>query len=229
MTAVLSAASAAGQQTASVNKDSTFPTPTNLRAHSRQWRVDLYWDEPADSWNHETWNFQLERATSPDGPFEPLHDGWIEMPAYSDFRGKAGGTFYYRVRMVEVTGKTKLQPGERRSEPQRIIRVSAWSAPVSGSPQPFDADKLVTEVQEAGFRFYYDAAHPVSGLPREMLPSWNRNVCSMASVQFAVFNLIVGVEREFITREQAASRVLKMGAFSSRPKARVTTGRCRTG
>ena len=70
-------------------------------------------------------------------------------------------------------------------------------------------DELLTMLQEACFRYYWEGAHPDSGMTRENLPGNDRIVATGAS-GFGVMALVVGVERGFITREQGVERLNKI-------------------
>jgi hypothetical protein len=72
-------------------------------------------------------------------------------------------------------------------------------------------EEFLDMVQRATFRFFWDYAHPVSGLTRERFGSGN-TVTSGGS-GFGVMALLVGIEREFIKREQGVERMLKILTF----------------
>ena len=70
---------------------------------------------------------------------------------------------------------------------------------------PLSDEALFDLVQERSFRYFWDYAHPVSGLARERLGSGD-TVTSGGS-GFGLMCLPVGVERGFITREEACARM----------------------
>ena len=72
-------------------------------------------------------------------------------------------------------------------------------------------DDLLTLVQEKTFKYFWDHAHPVSGLARERLNSGN-TVTSGGS-GFGVMTIPVAIERGFIKREEGAMRVLTIATF----------------
>ena len=67
-------------------------------------------------------------------------------------------------------------------------------------------------VQEASFRYYWEAAHPVSGLTRESLPGRDEIVAIGAS-GFGVMTLLIGADRNFITRDQALAHLTQCITF----------------
>lgn len=76
-------------------------------------------------------------------------------------------------------------------------------------------DELLTKVQQQTFRYFWDFAHPVSGLARERTDTAHisHEVVTIGGSGFGVMAIIVGVERGFITREQGVERLLKMVKF----------------
>ena len=73
-------------------------------------------------------------------------------------------------------------------------------------------DELLTMVQEACFRYYWDAAHPVAGMAIE-ITAGRRNLVALGASGFGIMALLVGVERQFVTREQGVERLLKIVRF----------------
>lgn len=72
-------------------------------------------------------------------------------------------------------------------------------------------EELMTLVQRQTFRYFWDYAHPVSGLARERLGSGE--VVTTGGSGFGIMALPVAVTRGFITRGEAASRLLKTVNF----------------
>lgn len=66
-------------------------------------------------------------------------------------------------------------------------------------------EELLTKVQEQTFKYYWDYAHPSCGLSRERLGSGD--IVTTGGSGFGLMALIVGVEREFITRTQFIDRM----------------------
>lgn len=72
-------------------------------------------------------------------------------------------------------------------------------------------DELLTIVQHQTFRYFYDFAHPVSGMARERNTSGD--LVTTGGSGFGIMALIIGVERGFITREQCLTRLDKILGF----------------
>lgn len=73
-------------------------------------------------------------------------------------------------------------------------------------------DDLMTLVQKQTFRYFWDYAHPVSGLARER-SNGSDEIVTIGGSGFGVMAIVVGVERGFITRQQGAERLLKIVKF----------------
>lgn len=65
-------------------------------------------------------------------------------------------------------------------------------------------EALMTLVQEQTFKYFWDFAHPVSGLARERNTSGD--IVTTGGSGFGLMAIIVGVERGFITRTEAVER-----------------------
>lgn len=72
-------------------------------------------------------------------------------------------------------------------------------------------DELLTLVQRQTFKYFWDFAHPVSGLARERNTS-GETVTSGGS-GFGIMSLVVGVHRNFITRQDALTRMQRIVDF----------------
>lgn len=72
-------------------------------------------------------------------------------------------------------------------------------------------DELLTKVQQQTFKYFWDYAHPVSGLARERLGS-GETVTSGGS-GFGLMTIPMAIERGFISREEGAAHALKVVDF----------------
>ncbi len=66
-------------------------------------------------------------------------------------------------------------------------------------------EELLTLVQKQTFKYFWDFAHPVSGLARERNTSGN--TVTTGGSGFGVMSILVGIERGFITRQQGIDRL----------------------
>jgi len=69
-------------------------------------------------------------------------------------------------------------------------------------------DALLTKVQQYTFKYFYDFAHSASGMIRERNSSGD--LVTIGGSGFGLMALIVGIERNFITREQGIARFAKI-------------------
>jgi hypothetical protein len=168
------------------------PTPPqNVRAKGYERHVDISWDAvtstPAE-------RYIVYRSL--DGKdFEPIGMQVRGINRYTDFIGKSDQKLFYKV-----------------ADSDRNYRQSALSEVVSASTRTLNDDELLTMLQEECVRYYWEGAHPKSGMTLENIPGDDRIVATGAS-GFGIMALIVGVERGFITREQGLERLTKITAF----------------
>jgi len=72
-------------------------------------------------------------------------------------------------------------------------------------------EELLTLIQHATFRYFYDQAHPDCGMARER--STSEYLVTVGGSGFGVMALIVGMERGFITRQEGMARLGKILTF----------------
>ncbi len=171
------------------------PAPNDVTAAGHDCRVDLRWQFRTDP-NREGWN--VYRADSEQGPFTKLNDLPHTVSVYSDFIGANNRTHYYHVTSVAIR-----EGGE--SGPSNIVCATSYT---------MTEEELLTSVQEAVFRYFWDYGHPVSGLTREGYAlGHNTDICTSGGTGMGLMALCVGAERGFVTRLQAADRVLEILTF----------------
>jgi len=73
-------------------------------------------------------------------------------------------------------------------------------------------DQLLEGVQQVTFQYFWDFAHPVSGLTREGY-THAPDICTTGGTGMGLMAVVVGANRGFVTRAQAADRVLQMLTF----------------
>ena len=77
-------------------------------------------------------------------------------------------------------------------------------------------EELMTLVQEQSFQYFWSGAEPVSGMARERIhmdgiyPQNDQNVVTSGGSGFGIMAILVGVERDFITREEGLERLEKI-------------------
>jgi hypothetical protein len=171
-----------------------LPAPTGVRAKSYERHFDVSWQSVK--------NPELERyviyASSDGTNFRPIGTQEPALTRYVEFVGGPGQTRFY-----------KVAASDRQS------RQSPLSLPASAVTHAMSDDELLTMLQEACFRYYWEGAHPDSGTTLENIPGDDRIVATGAT-GFGIMALIVGVERGFIPREEGAQRLIKILNFLER-------------
>jgi hypothetical protein len=94
------------------------------------------------------------------------------------------------------------------------------SKPVSfhaaARPKNLSDSALLDLVQKQTFRYFWDFAHPVSGMSRErsnVAFNYGGEVVTSGGTGFGVMAVIVAVQRGWITRDTAAKQLLKLVKF----------------
>ena len=117
---------------------------------------------------------------------------------YADFTGVTGKKYWYKASFLDGS-----------------YNESPASAIVSASTRPMNDEELLTMVQEANFRYYWEANEKVSGLSRENIPG-RHNMIAMGASGFGMLALIAGTERKFITREMVCRTIYAIVTFLSK-------------
>jgi len=77
-------------------------------------------------------------------------------------------------------------------------------------------DSLLTLVQKQTFQYFWEGAEPTSGMARERIhidgdyPQNDYDVVTLGGSGFGVMNLLVGIERGFISRSEGVTRLTKI-------------------
>ena len=165
-----------------------------VQARPGMLRVDLSWPSQGEKVRYE-----VQRAASPLGPWTSLPNPTPEFHRFTDFIGTPKQRFFYQVRSTPGSGAGDKMAGE-------------WSRPVDATTLPYDRNRLMAEVQAASVRFFFEQADPDSGLSPEGAPGW-QNVSAIGSTGMGMVNLLVGVERGIVPRNEGIALALKMLRF----------------
>lgn len=165
--------------------------PANVRARGYDRHIDVSWDAVSS----DSLQYYLISRSDDGKEYKPIG---VQVPGinrYADFLGRSDQKAYYKVAAVD-----------------RDYRASQPSEAVSASTRVFSDDELLSMVEEASFRYYWDGGHPNAGMAQENIPGDDRIVALGAS-GFGIMSLLVGVDRGFITREQGVERLNKIVSF----------------
>ncbi len=97
-----------------------------------------------------------------------------------------------------------------------VAQSKATSFDASKRPKNLTDEQLMDLVQRQTIRYFWDYAHPVSGLARErsnIAYDYGDEVTTTGGTGFGVMALIVGVERGWLPRDTVARHLLKMVKF----------------
>lgn len=167
------------------------PAPTGLAVKGYERHCDLSWQPAAGAGVlayriYRSWDGKDFKVVG------TQRGGWHR---YEDFTGDPGRQAWYQVSSVNLDG-----------------RESPRSDTVSATTHAMTDDELLTMVQEACFRYYWEAGHPNAGLAPELTPG-DPNLMALGGNGFGVMALLVAAERGFVTRDAAADRLLKIVHF----------------
>ena len=101
---------------------------------------------------------------------------------------------------------------------KQAVTPSRTSFTLSSSDQTF-----LDSLQRDTFRYFWETTNPANGLVPDRAPS--NSFASIAAVGFGLTSYLVGVERGYVTRAQAAERTLNtLRFFANAPQSDKATG-----
>ena len=167
------------------------PAPQNVQAKGYDRHIDIKWNPVADN---DLQGYTIYRSLA-GHKFQPVGIQRAGINRYTDFLGQSGAKASYRVKAVD-----------------RAYRQSAFSGEAGASTHELSDDELLTMLQEACFRYYWEGDHPDAEATLENIPGDDRIVPTGAT-GFGIMVLMVGVDRGFITREQGIERLTRILDF----------------
>jgi hypothetical protein len=165
--------------------------PAGLAIKAGERHFDLKWAlNPKD----DVLRYKVYRSW--DGiTFDPIGIQQGDLDRYAAFVGKPGLKAFFKVSAVSPAGAE-----------------SPESPAVSATTRELGDNDLLTMVQEACFRYYWERGHPNAGMAPEIVPG-DPNLVALGASGFGAMALIVGTERGFVTREEGAGRILRIVRF----------------
>lgn len=100
-----------------------------------------------------------------------------------------------------------------------VLQACTTSAPKAEQETALSDDSLLTLVQYKTLQYFWDGAEPTSGAACERIhtdgdyPDKDKNIVTSGGTGFGVMAILVGIEREFITREEGRQRLEKIVSF----------------
>ncbi|NQV14110.1 hypothetical protein HQ531_01535, partial [bacterium] len=174
------------------NSDTTAPAiPENLTAIGYDMHVDLSWTPVLDE---DVAGYRIYRSNW-GGSYTPVGYSEQDIPFFNHFLGETGLSGYYKVSAIDGS-----------------YNESELSESVEVSTQAQDDEAFLDMIQRATFRYFWDYAHPISKMALERTPGNSETVTS-GGTGFGIMAIVVGAERGFVTRAEAAARLLEMFQF----------------
>ncbi|MEO7175050.1 MAG: glucoamylase family protein [Saprospiraceae bacterium] len=166
--------------------------PENFRARGFDSHVELRWNKSNDAgltgykiyWTQNAGsNWYLKKLVSKSDT------------AYIDFVGVYGANLDLQYKITGITTAGETDP----------------SATVDVSTKDMSDDELSNMVEEYTFRYFWDFAHPVSGLARERNTS--EDIVTIGGSGFGLMAIVCGMQRNFISRQEGIERLQKIAGF----------------
>jgi len=173
---------------------STKPSaPEDLTAKGFERHTELRWNQlPGAS----SIIVDIYRSSDSGSTFTKV--GETQDSIYIDFTGETGRNidFTYKFQSRKPTGA-----------------ASEFSQNINVATHDMTDEQLLDMVQEYTFRYFWEFAHPVSGLAYERNTSVSSQTVTSGGSGFGIMAIPVAIERSFITRQQGINRVLKIINF----------------
>ncbi|MFN4254080.1 MAG: glucoamylase family protein [Saprospiraceae bacterium] len=168
------------------------PPPGQFEAQPFERHVELTWQTASGASGYEIWRSEdggttfslLEKITGGSQKFRLDWTGDEGVPVSRT----------YKIRSLAPNG----QAGD-------------FSAPVAATTFPMTDDELMEMVQRATFRYFWEGAHPVSGMARERNTSGN--TVTTGGTGFGLMAIVVAAERGWVSRTDAVNRLLQIVSF----------------
>lgn len=107
----------------------------------------------------------------------------------------------------------------KKNDQSTVTTIDSTAKEKEITLSPLSEDSLMTLAEYQTFQYFWDNAEPNSGLGRErthmdnVYPDNDQNIVTTGGSGFGVMAILVGVERKFITRQQAYDRFVKIVGF----------------
>jgi hypothetical protein len=161
-----------------------------------------------------TFSYPLDPATVDPSDFRIT--GFADVPTSTTFSNDNKTITVSATSTLSDLRKYELQISDDiegvNDEPFDFYSKIFYTAPDPAPDFPALSDEaLLTLVQEQTFKYFWDFAHPLSGMARERNSSGD--VVTSGGSGFGIMTLIVGMERNFITRAEGLTRMDKILDF----------------
>ncbi len=166
--------------------------PAQLQAIGYEQHIELSWQANPES---NVTGYKIYRSSNNGLSFELLKQVGKE-PIATDWTGDEGQNLSRQYKVSAVAGGIE----------------GPASLTASATTQPMDDEALLDMTQRATFRYFWDFAHPQSGLARER-SNGDPNIVTTGGSGFGIMAIIVGAERGWVTRDAALNRLIQIASF----------------
>jgi hypothetical protein len=171
-----------------------LPVPAGVSAKGYDRHIDVQWQAPVES----AAAYYVVSRSIDGGPFLPVGTQRPRVNRYADFIGRSDVTARYQVAAADWQG-----------------RQSSASPAVTAATREMTDDELLDMLQEAAFRYYWEASSATTGMARENLPGDDR-ILATGATGLGLSALVAAVDRKFITRDQGLGRLETLVSFLER-------------
>lgn len=169
----------------------TPAAPEIVEAKGYERHIDIKWKAPEDL---TVAQYVIYRSMH-GSPFEAIGVQRYGVNRFTDFLGDPHATASYK-----VSARTSS------------LHESPLSAAATASTHPMTDDELLTMVEEASFRYYWEADEPNSGMTRENTPG-DDDMIAVGASGFGIMAMVVGADRGFVPRQEVVDRLLRITGF----------------
>jgi hypothetical protein len=160
--------------------------PIGLMGRTGDRSLTLHWQAVE---GHQVRRYRIYRSELPMGPYSEIAGSPVFTPGVADLKVENGKTYIYHVRAENEAG------------------AGARSAEINLTPRPFRSnDDFLEYVQATAFDYFWFEANPKNGMIRDRTQPWS--AASIAAMGFGLSAIPIGVDHDWITRDQGAARVL---------------------
>ncbi|MGV3765808.1 MAG: glucoamylase family protein [Chitinophagaceae bacterium] len=128
--------------------------------------------------------------------------------------------YIYRVTFLALLCAMFFQPAIAQKKRKQQEKTTVFDP--AKRPKQLSDSALFDLVQRQTFAYFWDFAHPVSGMARErsnVAFNYGGEVVTIGGTGFGVMAIIVAAERNWISRDTAAKHLLKMVKFLAKADA----------
>jgi len=168
-------------------------TPYDLSATGYDSHIEVAWRADTSA---TLAGFEIQKSTDGGSTFSALKQVESAQRYFIDWTASHGYGYTAKYRVLALNSANEL------SEPSDTVEATT---------REFTDDELLDMVQQYTFRYFWDYAQDSSGMTRD------RNNMSVSVTSggsgFGIMAIVIGIEREYITREEGIARMQRILDF----------------